>query len=167
MAGAKPLHLSDFVGVCVAPACNFRIGCANGLFILISNSVIRTFPQEPFFLFLVFDEFNADNPSFYADLKAADFKVDGKPLPANSVIQIALAAGDTDYVAAMPVRVAGIVAETSLKWEDVLELSPLRLKYVARAIRKRRTLDKLAYFDAQSALIDEKSLSRLNSELRD
>ena len=54
-----------------------------------------------------------------------------------------------------------------MTWKEVLELSPERLKFVAKAIEKRRTRDKLAIFDAQAALIDEKSLSRLNSELRD
>jgi len=49
----------------------------------------------------------------------------------------------------------------------LLELSPERLKFVAKAIEKRRTRDKLAIFDAQTALIDENSLSRLNSELRE
>lgn len=54
-----------------------------------------------------------------------------------------------------------------MDWERVLDMSPLRLKFVAGAISKRRTLDKLAIFDAQAALIDEKSLNRLNRELRE
>lgn len=60
-----------------------------------------------------------------------------------------------------------IVANTAMKWNDVLDLSPLRLQYVCKAIEKRRTYDKLAIFDAQAALIDEKSLNRLNRELRE
>ena len=54
-----------------------------------------------------------------------------------------------------------------MSWEEVLDLSPLRLRFVARAIDRRRALDKLAIFDAQAALMDEKSLNRLNRELRD
>lgn len=54
-----------------------------------------------------------------------------------------------------------------MTWEDVLDLSPLRLKFVARAIERKRALDKLAIFDAQAALMDEKSLNRLNRELRE
>ena len=54
-----------------------------------------------------------------------------------------------------------------MTWEEVLDLSPLRLRFVARAIDRRRALDKLAIFDAKAALIDEKSLNRLNRELRE
>ncbi len=54
-----------------------------------------------------------------------------------------------------------------MSWEEVLDLSPLRLRFVARAIDRRRALDKLAIFDAQAALMDEKSLNRLNAELRE
>ena len=54
-----------------------------------------------------------------------------------------------------------------MTWEDVLDLPPLRLKFVARAIDRKRALDKLAIFDAQAALMDEKSLNRLNRELRE
>lgn len=52
-----------------------------------------------------------------------------------------------------------------MTWDDVLDLSPLRLQCVCRAVEKRRTYDKLAIFDAQAALVDEKALSRLNREL--
>ena len=62
---------------------------------------------------------------------------------------------------------AWIIVNTSMTWDEVLELSPERLNLVAKALQRRRTFDKLAIFDAQAALIDEKSLSRLNSELRD
>ncbi|MBO5255364.1 MAG: hypothetical protein J6B07_06015 [Opitutales bacterium] len=54
-----------------------------------------------------------------------------------------------------------------MTWDDVLDLSPVRLKYVASAVQRRRMYDKLAIFEAQAALIDENSLSGLNSELRD
>lgn len=54
-----------------------------------------------------------------------------------------------------------------MTWDDVLDLPPLRLKFVARAIDRKRALDKLAIFDAKAALIDEKSLNRLNRELRE
>ena len=62
---------------------------------------------------------------------------------------------------------AWIIVHTGMKWNDVLDLSPLRIAFVAKALERRRTLDKLSIFDAQASLIDEKSLSRLNSELRD
>ena len=60
-----------------------------------------------------------------------------------------------------------IIVHTGMKWNDVLDLSPLRIAFIAKALERRKTFDKLAIFDAQAALIDEKSLSRLNSELRD
>ena len=39
--------------------------------------------------------------------------------------------------------------------------------YIIFDIDRKRLLDKLAIFDAKAALIDEKSLNRLNRELRD
>ena len=39
--------------------------------------------------------------------------------------------------------------------------------YIIFDIERKRALDKLAIFDAKAALIDEKSLNRLNRELRD
>ena len=54
-----------------------------------------------------------------------------------------------------------------MKWNDVLDLSPLRIAFIAKALERRRTFDKLAIFEAEAALIDKESLSRLNSELRD
>ena len=62
---------------------------------------------------------------------------------------------------------AWIIVNTGMKWNDVLDLSPLRIVFIAKALERRRTLDKLATFDAQAALIDEESLSRLNSEQRE
>ena len=62
---------------------------------------------------------------------------------------------------------AWIIVHTGMKWNDVLDLSPLRIAFIAKAVERRRTLDKLSIFDAQASLIDEKSLSRLNSELRE
>ena len=53
-----------------------------------------------------------------------------------------------------------------MTWESVLDLTPLRLKCVVREIRAKRTQDTAAMFDAQAALIDEKALNRLKSELR-
>lgn len=53
-----------------------------------------------------------------------------------------------------------------MKWDDVLDLTPLRLQSVCKAIEKRRIIEKLGVFDAQAALIDEKALNRLKSELR-
>ena len=46
-------------------------------------------------------------------------------------------------------------------------MSPLRIKFLSRSIDRRRALDKLAVFDANAALTNEKSLNRLNRELRD
>ena len=39
--------------------------------------------------------------------------------------------------------------------------------YITFDIDRKRMLDKLAIFDAKAALIDEKSLNRLNRELRE
>ena len=39
--------------------------------------------------------------------------------------------------------------------------------YIIFDIDRKRMLDKLAIFDAKAALIDEKSLNRLNRELRE
>ena len=61
-------------------------------------------------------------------------------------------------------NVAWVVANTGLTWDDVIDMSPLRLKFVANAVKRRRTFDTLSIFDAQAALIDEKSLNRLNRE---
>ena len=52
-------------------------------------------------------------------------------------------------------------------FDDVIDMPPLRLKFVANAVKRRRAFDTLSIFDAQAALIDEKSLNRLNRELRD
>ena len=57
-----------------------------------------------------------------------------------------------------------MVANTGLTWDDVIDMSPLRLKFVANAVKRRRASDTLSIFDAQAALIDEKSLNRLNRE---
>ena len=40
-------------------------------------------------------------------------------------------------------------------------------KFIIFDIDRKRILDKLAIFDAKAALIDEKSLNRLNRELRE
>ncbi len=53
-----------------------------------------------------------------------------------------------------------------MKWDDVLDLTPLRLQAVCKAVERRRLFHKLGVFDAQAALADEKALGRLNSELR-
>ena len=39
--------------------------------------------------------------------------------------------------------------------------------YIIFDIDRKRLLDKLAIFDAKAALIDEKTLNRLNRELRE
>ena len=57
-----------------------------------------------------------------------------------------------------------MVANTGLTWDDVIDMSPLRLKFVANAVKRRRAFDTLSIFDAQAALIDKKSPNRLNRE---
>ena len=52
------------------------------------------------------------------------------------------------------------MANTGLTWDDVIDMPPLRLKFVANAVKRRRAFDTLSIFDAQAALIDEKSLNR-------
>lgn len=62
---------------------------------------------------------------------------------------------------------AWICANSPLKWDDVLELSPLRLRAVSKAIARRRARDTAAMFDATLAANgDEKALSRINKDLR-
>ena len=62
---------------------------------------------------------------------------------------------------------AWICANSPLKWDDVLELSPLRLRAVSKAIARRRARDAAAMFDAYIAANgDEKALSRINKDLR-
>ena len=63
--------------------------------------------------------------------------------------------------------VAWICANSPLKWDDVLELSPLRLRAVSKAIARRRARDTVAMFDAYiAAQGDEKALGRINKDLR-
>lgn len=62
---------------------------------------------------------------------------------------------------------AWICANSPLKWDDVLELSPLRLRAVSKAIARRRARDTAAMFDANLAANgDEKALGRINKDLR-
>ena len=62
---------------------------------------------------------------------------------------------------------AWICANSPLKWDDVLELSPLRLRAVSKAIARRRARDAAAMFDAYIAANgDEKALGRINKDLR-
>ena len=63
--------------------------------------------------------------------------------------------------------VAWICANSPLKWDDVLELSPLRLRAVSKAIARRRARDTAAMFDTHLAANgDEKALGRINKDLR-
>lgn len=54
-----------------------------------------------------------------------------------------------------------------MTWESVIDLSPLRLRFISRAVERKRVFDKLDRFEAWAALMDEKSLKRLNTELRE
>ena len=54
-----------------------------------------------------------------------------------------------------------------MSWEEILDLSPLRLRFISRAVERKRVFDKLDRFEARAALMDEKSLKRLNTELRE
>lgn len=48
-----------------------------------------------------------------------------------------------------------------------MELSPLRLRDISKAIARRRARDTVAMFDAYTAAQgDEKALSRINKDLR-
>ena len=44
-------------------------------------------------------------------------------------------------------------------------MSPLRIKFLSHSVKRRRVLDKLAIFEANAALTNEKSLNSLNHEL--
>ena len=61
--------------------------------------------------------YEVDNPNFYAELKAADFVVDGVKLPAYVVCNLAKSAQDIDYIKALPVA-------------DGLAASDVYLRYV-------------------------------------
>lgn len=53
-----------------------------------------------------------------------------------------------------------------MTWDDVLDLSPLRLRDISKAIARRRARDTIAMFDAYiAAQGDEKALSRINKDL--
>ena len=60
-----------------------------------------------------------------------------------------------------------ICANCGITWETLLDMSPLRIKFLSRSIDKRRAFDKLSIFDGNAALINEKSLNQLNRELRE
>ena len=61
---------------------------------------------------------------------------------------------------------AWVVVNTSMQWEDLLNLTPERLKYISEALERRRVHDKLAIFEANIALYNKEALNRLDSELR-
>ncbi|MBR6389399.1 MAG: hypothetical protein IKS15_04695 [Opitutales bacterium] len=46
-------------------------------------------------------------------------------------------------------------------------MPPIRIKFLSKSVERRRALDKLAIFEANAALTNEKSLNRLNRELRE
>ena len=48
--------------------------------------------------------YEVSNPTFYSELKAADFKVNGIKIRSNAITNIAISAGDIDYVMAMPLK---------------------------------------------------------------
>ncbi len=55
-----------------------------------------------------------------------------------------------------------------MTWEAVLDLSPLRFGYMAKAVRRMRAEDTASAFDANAAVIgDEKALNRINNALGD
>lgn len=51
----------------------------------------------------VINAYSIENPSFYTELKAADFKINDVKLRPNSICNIAISAGDLEYIAAMPI----------------------------------------------------------------
>ncbi len=52
-----------------------------------------------------------------------------------------------------------------MNWKDVLELSPTQLQLVIIAVEQKETYAKLANFDGNAALLDEKFLNKLNAEI--
>ena len=48
--------------------------------------------------------YEVSNPTFYSELKAADFKVDGIKLRTNSICNIAISAGDMEYAMSLPLK---------------------------------------------------------------
>lgn len=49
-----------------------------------------------------YGKFSVDNPNFYQQLKAAEFKIDGKELPGYVQNTLALCADDIEYLATLP-----------------------------------------------------------------
>lgn len=52
----------------------------------------------------VVEIFSSENPTFYHELKSADFKIDGVRLRPNAICNIALSAGDVQYAMSMPLN---------------------------------------------------------------
>ena len=48
--------------------------------------------------------YEVSNPTFYSELKAADFKVDGIKLRTHAICNIAISAGDMEYVMSLPLQ---------------------------------------------------------------
>lgn len=85
----------------------------------------------------VVDVFGADNPNFYADLKAADFKIDGVRLPVNSIVQMACTANDAEYIASMPVS----QAVQSPRYIDVMARWLLESDDISASIKKAQEIE--------------------------
>jgi hypothetical protein len=65
----------------------------------------------------VVDAYAVENPSFYAELKAGDFKVNGVKLRPNSICNIAISAGDLEYVMSLPID--GVV--NNINYQSILK----------------------------------------------
>ena len=61
--------------------------------------------------------YEVSNPTFYSELKAADFKVNGVKLRTNSICNIAVAAGDIDYAFNLPLD--GVIYNA--QWKLILK----------------------------------------------
>lgn len=48
--------------------------------------------------------YEVSNPTFYSELKAAEFKVNGVKLRTNSICNIAISAGDMEYAMSLPLK---------------------------------------------------------------
>lgn len=107
--------------------------------------------------------YEVSNPTFYSELKAADFKVNGVKLRGNSICNIALSAGDIDYTFSLPLN--DIIG--NVNWQYILKSKLLSMP-VAEAKAKVTELENWYILRNMEIPTSIKSLSKvLTSRLVD
>ena len=100
--------------------------------------------------------YEVSNPTFYSELKAADFKVDGIKLRTNSICNIAVSAGDIDYAFNLPLD--GVVF--NIHWKRILKSKLLSMP-VAEAKAKVVEIENWYILRDREIPSSIKSLSKL------